>query len=362
MKAPLTATQAAVLLFIFLTGSSIINIPAPLIAFSGNTACLSLLTSAGIGLALLYPMLYMARRFRQSSYVQYAQRLIGKPLALLFALALLMFQFHVSAGIVLDIAMFLKSSMMRETRSWLFVVMTFLAIAMTVRVGIGKIASMFGLVMASVMLCVGIIFVMASPHFEPSYLLPLFENGPKPYWHGVIFTFGFPYQEILLYTMILQLVDVRQDDGLGKKMTLAVLLNALTLALVTLSTQLTLGAIAGERKYSMYEVSRTIEITETFQRIEALMGYSMIVASFMKATLVLFMVHLTCNHMLGLREERLLVLPLALLGAVIALTALTRGEARWNFIVSSVHPLWGFASVFVPFAILCVVALFRRTV
>jgi spore germination protein KB len=361
VKNTLTPNQLAVLLFVFLTGSSIINIPAPLIFFSHNAAWISIICAALLGLLILIPIIRMARRFPGLNYIQYSSKLVGKPVALLLGILMLTYLIHMAAAIVMDIAMFLNSSMMRDTDYTIFVILIFLAVSMTIRVGIGKFAGMFGLLILSVMIFVIFNISLAIPGYDWHLLFPVFDEGIKPLLHGIYFIYGFPYGEIVLFTMIIPYVRLKAGDRAGRKMAFAILLNAVFLILVTVATILTFGPIAGERKYSMFEVARTIEITEIFQRLEALMGYSMIVASFMKASIVLFLAKLTLNQILGLpKENRQLIFPLALFCTIISISVGIRGEANWNFIVTSIHPFWGLICATIPLLLVSFVSLFRK--
>lgn len=363
MKNAITPKQAAVLLFVFLTGSSIINIPAPLIAISDNEAWICLLAAAGLGLLLLIPLVGLARRFPDMDYIEYGAKLATRPVAVVLGVLLLTMQIEIVAGIIMDISLFLKSSMMRNTPYGYFTVLTSLAVALTARVGIGRFAGMFGVLMMSVMLFVVFNISLASPGFHPAYLLPLLDKGWKPVWHGIYFIYGFPYGELALFCMILPLVRAksRAKDRTGRKLALAVALNAASLLAVTTATILVFGPLAGERKYSMFEVARTVYITELFERLEALMGYSMIVASFMKATIVLFSANLTLNSLLKLpRDNRQLLFPLAFLTALISVAVGLRGEANWSFIVSGIHPLWVVSCGTLPLLVLYAVSLARR--
>jgi len=363
MKNTITPTQIAVLLFVFLTGSAIINIPAPLILISDNEAWICLLASAALGMLFLIPLVSLARRFPGMDFIEYGAKLTTRPVVVVFGILLLTMQLEIVAGVIMDISMFLKSSMMRNTSYTYFTILTSLAVALTARVGIGRFAGMFGVLMLSVMLFVVFNILLASPGFHLPYVLPILDQGFGPIWHGIYFIYGFPYGELVLFCMILPYVRARAKERMGSKMALAVMLNAASLIVVTMATVLTFGPIAGERKYSMFEVARTVYITEIFERLEALMGYSMIVASFMKATIALFSAHLTLNSLLRLpRDNRQLIFPLALLTTLISLAVGIRGEAYWGFMVSSVHPLWVFTCGTVPLLIVYAASLVRRRV
>ncbi|CAI6085819.1 GerAB/ArcD/ProY family transporter [Cohnella sp. JJ-181] len=363
MRNKITPSQVAVMLFVYLTGSAIINIPAPLISVSDNEAWICLLAAAGIGLLLLVPLVSLARRFPDLDFIEYGAKLTTRPVAVAFGILLLLLQVHIVAGIVMDIAMFLKSSMMRDTSFAYFITLTMLAVALTARVGIGRFAGMFGLLMLSVMLFVLFNISLASAGFHPQYLLPVLDHGVKPIFHGIYFISGFPYGEMALFCMILPLVRTRAKDRTGSKMALAVALNAGSLLLVTLATVLTFGPISGERKYSMFEMARTVYVTEIFERLEALMGYSMIVASFMKATIALFSAHLTLNSLLKLpRDNRQLIFPLAFIVTLISISVGLRGEAYWDFMISGIHPLWVFTCGIVPLLVVYAASLVRKRV
>lgn len=361
MKNVITPKQAAVLLFVFLTGSSIINIPAPLIAISDNEAWICLLAAAGLGMLLLIPLVSLARRFPDMDFIEYSAKLTTRPVAVVLGVLLLTMQLEIVAGIIMDISMFLKSSMMRNTSYGYFIILTSLAVALTARVGIGRFAGMFGVLMMSVMLFVVFNISLASPGFHLSYLLPILDQGVNPIWHGIYFIYGFPYGELVVFCMILPYVRTMAKERIGSRLALAVVLNAASLLVVTMATVLTFGPLAGERKYSMFEVARTVYITELFERMEALMGYSMIVASFMKASIALFSAHLTLNSLLRLpRDNRQLIFPLAFLTTLISLSVGIRGEAYWNFMVSSIHPLWVFTCSTVPLLVVYAASLVRR--
>ncbi|MDG0809239.1 GerAB/ArcD/ProY family transporter [Cohnella rhizosphaerae] len=365
MHDAITPKQAAMLLFVFLTGSSIINIPAPLIAISDNESWICLLAAAGLGLLLLIPLVSLARRFPEMDYIEYGAKLVTRPVAAVLGVMLLTLQVHMTAGIIMDISMFLNSSMMRNTSYGYFTVLISLAVALTARVGIGRFAGMFGLLMLSVMLFVVFNISLASPGFHPAYMIPLFDEGFKPIWHGIYFIYGFPYGELAMFCMLLPLVrsKARTQERTGRKLALAVALNAASLLAVTQATVLIFGPLSGERKYSMFEVARTVYVTEIFERLEALMGYSMIVASFMKATIVLYSAHLTLNSLLKLpRDNRQLLFPLAFLTTLISIAVGLRGQANWDFIVSGIHPLWVFTCGTVPVLVVYAVSLIRRRV
>ncbi|MBB3109820.1 spore germination protein KB [Paenibacillus phyllosphaerae] len=358
MRGYMTSNQAAWLLFVFLTSSSIINIPAPLISYAGNIAWLSLPIAATFGLALLLLLLKLARQYAGKNLIEYSQATIGFTATMVLGLAFLYYQVHMASTIVLDVAMFMRSSMMRNTPSYWFIFLLLTVAAITVRAGIDKFAGMFPVIMVSVVGFTSLIVLMSINNYDVGNLLPLMPDGVKPLLHGVYFTMGVPYIELTLFGMLLPFIG-NPDGKLGRKMTLSLICNMLVLMLVTIVSLLVFGPIAGDRKYSMFEVARTVEVADVFQRIEALMGYAVIAAAFMKTTIVLFSAHQTLIHLLVRKEDKMLIYPLAALMAIVSYSSLRDGEAHWIQLITSVHPLWGLTSAAAPLLLVGLIAWLR---
>ncbi|CAH1199950.1 hypothetical protein PAECIP111891_01434 [Paenibacillus allorhizoplanae] len=123
-------------------------------------------------------------------------------------------------------------------------------------------ARLFVLHTAMVMVYVILILGLASFNYHPTYLLPVMPFGVKPILLGGYFSYGFPYVELFLFSMILPFVSTNQNKPLRRGLFVALSINALSLITVTLCTIMTYGPIAGDRKYSMFQLARTIEFYE----------------------------------------------------------------------------------------------------
>lgn len=359
LQEQISAGQLSVIFFIFLTGSSIINIPQPLIMFARNGAWVSLLISCSISLICLSCILYMHSKYPDLTFIEYSRATVGKWITFLLAIPFISFQFHMTSGIVLDIGLFMTTTMMRETPIYAFNTLIFLVIYATVRMGIEVIARMFVFLTAMVMVYVFSILILASLNYVPSYLVPVMPYGIKPVLLGAYFSFGFPYVEIFLFTMLLPFVAKKQMKRLKSGLFIALIMNGLCLLTVTLCTLMTYGPISADRRFSMFQLARTIELYDIIQRIESLIGISLIVASYMKATIVLFVLNLTFTHLLKLQDDRLLILPICAICCFLSFNTFTRGGAYWANIITAMHPIWGFFGFMVPVLLVMIVYLFK---
>jgi spore germination protein KB len=205
-----------------------------------------------------------------------------------------------------------------------------------------------------------IILILASANYQPKYLVPVLPDGIKPVLLGAYFSYGFPFSEVIIFSMLLPYVRREEHHLLKKGMFLALLVNGFYLIAVTLSTIMTFGPLAGERAYSMFEVARTIDLYEGIQRIESLIGYSLIVASYMKAVITFYILNITITHLFRLKDNLTLIFPLALVCFLFSMLQISEGQARWVNAVTVIEPLWKTIAYLVPLLILTAAAFFKK--
>ncbi|MCA0758070.1 spore germination protein [Paenibacillus sp. N4] len=354
----ITAGQLARLFFTFMTGSSIINIPAPLISFAKNDAWMSLLVSAVPGLLLLSCLLYMNKQYPGLTFIEYSNKAVGKWVTFILAIPFCTALFHMTASIVLDVDLFMTSSMMDETPMYVFSIIVMSAAAITVRAGIEAMARMFTIMIVVTISLIFVIFILAIPDYRPEQLLPLMPQGIKPMLHGAYFTYGFPFGEVIVFTMLLKFVRKQDGKVLNKYMYTSLIMNAVVLIISVVCTIMMFGPMAGERKYSLYQFARIIQVVDIIERIESIIAMALIAGSYMKATITLFALNLTITQLLKLKDDRILVLPISVICVLLSLI-LSEGMARFEETVSSVHPLFITVSYVIPLLIVMIVSMFR---
>lgn len=354
------AKQMSFLFFIFMTGSSIINIPSPLIGYARNGAWLSLLISFIIGLILLGCILFLYRRFPHLTLIEYSQQLVGKWVTGILMLPFILCLFYMVTGIVLDISLFMTSSIMRRTPMYVFAVLIFLVVALSARIGVEKFSRMFILINLTVIFSIIIILILASQNYKLEHLIPIMPDGWKPILLGSYLSYGFPFSEMIVFTMILPHVRKDEYPSLKKGLILALIINAFFLILTVLSTIMVFGPLASDRVYSMFEVARTIELYKVFTRIEILIGYSLIIGSYMKAVITFYILNIAITQLFRVEERYIFLFPLALTCFLFSMVQISLGQARWINAVSVIEPLLKTVAFLIPLIILLIVALFKK--
>ncbi|MDQ8739474.1 endospore germination permease [Paenibacillus sp. LHD-38] len=350
----ITSGQMSLLFFTFMTGSAIVNIPAPIIAFAKNDAWLSLIISCTIGGLLLSCILYLNKHYPGLTFVEYSLKAVGTWITFLLLIPFVAYLFHMCAGIVLDVDLFMTSSLMDETPMYIFSIVVLLAAAITAHVGIEAMARMF-IIIITLMLCfVVVIFIVALPDYRPEQLLPILSQGIKPVLHGAYFTYGFPYAEVIVFAMLLAFVRKTNNNELNRSMYMALIINGVILITSVVCTIMMFGPMAGERKYSLYQFARIIQVVDIIERIESVIAMALIAGSYMKATITLYALTLAISQLLRLRDYRILIFPTALIIVLLTLL-LSEGMTKWEESVASIHPLYVSISYVLPLLVLTLV-------
>jgi spore germination protein KB len=251
------------------------------------------------------------------------------------------------------------SSMLRETPIYIFTSLILLISALTVRAGIEVMARMFMFIMLITASFLSITLLLAIPDYHPELLLPVLPKGMKPVIHGAYFTFGFPYSEIFLFGMLLPFVNKKHRDRVPSSMYLSLALNLFTLIAATVAAIMIFGAYAGEHIYVLYSMARLVEFQEIIQRIESIIGMSLILGSYMKATITLYVINLFFGRLFKLKDPSSIVMPIAVFAFLLGLVTFD-GPTSWGAMVTTVHPLWAGSLLILPLTLLTIVAAFRK--
>ena len=209
--------------------------------------------------------------------------------------------------------------MMKETPVYVFNSLSLLTAALTVRAGVKVMARMFVLLVFAMVLGSIVVILLAVPQYRVEFLLPFLPDGLKPILHGTFISAGFPFGEVVFFSMLLPFVRASWKD-LRRKMYLGFTATGTLLMLSTLCTLLTFGPAAGSLKYSLYRLAGEIEIAEIVQRIEAVIGIALILGSYMKASIFLLIFNRVLAELLRLKDDRILVYPTSLICLMLSLT------------------------------------------
>jgi spore germination protein KB len=350
--------QMMSLFFSFILGSAIINIPQPLVHAAMNGAWMSVIIANLVGILLLVCIFYLYRKNPNLNLIDYSYKVLGKWITLCISIPLIILLFIDLSFIVIDIGGFLTTSMMRETPSYVFHFLILLVAAFTAKAGIEVMARMFVLLLCYMIFFSIAVLVLAIPHYQVVNLFPVFPEGLKPVIHGTYMIIGFPYGEIVLFSFILPFVRKEKDNPLKKYMFSVLLIHGFLLILSILCTIMALGPLAGSFKFSLFQLARLINIREIITRIESFIGIALIVGSYMKTTIMLFILKETLSRVLKLKDNRIIIFPVTYISFLLTLT-MFKSEIKFVESVFVVLPLFTIMVAIFPLLFITFVVFFK---
>lgn len=343
-KETISSGQLGALILSAIVGSGIVYIPNPLTAIARQNTWMSMIAAYLFGWAVLGCLVFMHRRMQgEASFFRHARRMVGRPLAVAAALILIGLLLFAVPAIVAGIANFFTGVMMKETPDYVFSATSLIVSALTVRAGLEVMARMFVL-LAGVMLTVSLaVMLLAIPGYHPEFLMPLAPLSVKPLLHAFLVAAGFPFGEVLLFCVLLPYVNAAGPGNLVRKLFGAFAIAGAMLTLSVLCTVLAFGPAAGSFQYSLYRLASEIQIAEIIQRIESVIGIAMILGSYMKATVYLYILNVLVAECLGFSDKRTAVFPVMLVCLFLSLTMFdnpadfyTQVYVIWPFMVVAV--------------------------
>ena len=215
--------------------------------------------------------------------------------------------------------------------------------------------------MALVLSFIILVLILSVQRYEIDHLLPYScRTASSQSYFAHISNTGFPYVELVLMAMLLPYVRKEDRPKVKKGMYLALVCEWFFFN--RRNAQHNSGVRSNGRgtKILMFEVARIIDLLEVIQRIESMIGVSLILTSFIKATITLFILNLTFTKLFGLRDDRILVFPLALICYLFSLHQIENGSAPWIYSVSVIHALWATFSYLLPLLVVTAVAVIRK--
>lgn len=319
----ITPSQMAMLLLAFITGSSIVFIPGPVVAASGTSAWIAIIAASLIGLMLLLCVLYLHRCYPHLSLLEMYRELFGRAVTAVLAVVFGIVMILMVANITLGLGTFFTTTMMVETRPFVFQSLILATAAITTYTGIVNTARLFMVFLFIINVMIVLTLAIDLSVYEPESMLPQFTEGVKQIMHGTYIAYGFPYSEIFVMGALLFCVKRGTKESLGKYMMLVWLYYLVLLTTVVIMGTMVFGATTGDRRFLLYEMARVIEFPGALERIEAIAGIMLISSSYVKATIALFALVFGLSRYLGLQDEKAVIFPIALVCLFVSLTMFT---------------------------------------
>lgn len=304
--------QFTILVLYFVVGSSILFTPSVLAAESKQDAWLAGLVALGAGLLVVWVYNALAKRFQDRTFLEFCEHTLGKWPGRILCLLLVLHFFLLSSLVLRDMGDFISSEFLPNTPIEAVLLIYLPVVLYGVRLGIESIAQTAELLFPLFLVLFVILLVLISPHGEFDNMLPILENGMKPIARSAWVFWGFPFLELVCFLMYVP--TVQNKKKLPQAFTLGTLGGGLCLTLITFLCVLVLGPTLTVRSsFSSYTLAKKINIGDFLTRIEEIMTLIWLLSLYFKLVLNFYATASGLSQLLKIKDERVLLVPLALL-------------------------------------------------
>jgi len=333
-KEHISDIQVAMLLSLTILPSSFLLVPSIMTQIAGNSAWAAVLLIPPLfGYAVLRVVLRLGNLFPGLTLAQYSERLLGKglgkALTLFFFSALLM----MNITFLRECSGLLTLTYYPHTPAWFIHLVIMIVAIYAVDKGIEVIARMgqflFPIFVGGAILGPNLLI----PEIQPSFLLPLFEDGILPLLQASVVP-NYIFGEMILLAFLLPFIN--KPHELKRQGLYSIGGIALITALHTAFAIMVLGPeLTASVDIPSYELSRYIEYRYYLQRIDTILTAIWTLTAMLRACVLHYVICLTGQQLLGLKTNRALNIPLAVVQSFAAWYLFANEEYLLHFMKES---------------------------
>jgi spore germination protein KB len=162
----------------------------------------------------------------------------------------------------------------------------------------------------------------------------------------------------LYFSLLLVYRNQNEKKAIGKYLYIGLAINGILLAMTIAASLMALGPLVFSKKFPLYILAQLISIGQIVERVEAIFGIAIILGSYMKITLLLFIADAAITRLAGIKEKQLL----SLITIIVFFLSLTmyKNEVELGESGSVLEPLITFFFGFIPLIIVVFATMIKK--
>ena len=276
--------------------------------------------SVAIPVVLMYARIL--RLFPGCSLYEVSDNVLGKVGGKVFSLLFSGYALFLASLVLDDFTEFIKLEAMPETPRLVIAVLMLCIILYLSYSGMRVLGKWSVLILPVVLLMMLLTLLFGIPSYRLDHIFPIFNHSVDEITTDTINIFSFPFGEIVLLLGL--------GNGFGKNtkptsvLLTGLLIGGILLFLVFVRNLLILGVPSMENVYfPSFMAARLISVGESFTRIEGAISYNYLIAGLTKITVCLLVSAKGFAHIFGLKDYKILFIPISLVILIMALVQIT---------------------------------------
>ncbi|MDJ0304806.1 MULTISPECIES: endospore germination permease [Dehalobacter] len=269
-----------------------------------------LVVLSGLAASVPFAMAYvaLARKFPGKDLIQINHIIYGPYLGKLLSASYIWFFCSIAGFMLTYVGEIIKNYMMPETPKFIICILFAFICAWAVRNGI-EILARTGVIFVMVIIIVILItFVLLLKDMELTNFLPFFDLPLKDFIQGTHIMLTLPFCEIMVFLMLIPYVNKGVEAK--KSVILGLIIGGASILIDTVRNTAVLGITSTIMVSPSIESVRLIDLAEIITRLEMLVITLLLIAMFIKVTVMYYGTVLGIARLFNLRSYRPLVLPI----------------------------------------------------
>lgn len=306
----ISAAQVAILSFMATSATSLLTAPTVASSVAAQDMWLSPLLASSVGFLIVWLLVKLNQAFPDQTLIQYAKKLLGRPLGIAVGLLYLLFIIHTAANVLRQFTDFLKLTFLFTTPAFVIAASMLLVCALIVRGGVETVARFAMLMLPVVLTLILMIYMPSIMDIHFNKFEPVLSEGMAPPLKGAF--------RLMSWVPVFTFMNFYLPFVSNKRHMLwwafgSVAIFTLIMFVTFVIVYAIIGAATPIYVYPFMVLARFISLTEFFEHLESLVMMVWVVEIVVRISFGLFSASIGLAQCLGLPQYRSLVLPISML-------------------------------------------------
>lgn len=357
----ITGSQLTALVIATILSTAVLILPTLVVMQAEQSAWLTPWIALPISLAVTHMIVKLHARHPGQTLIEYAPKVLGKPLGILVGVLYVWWIFHATATIVQEHSLFLDSTILIQTPAAIFYGSLVILAVYILWQGMHVLVYLSQLLWPIILILVLIVLALVSPEVEPGNLKPLVSYGGIPTLLVGSLGPASVLGEVVLLNLFLPYV--KPGVNISREITKGLVITTLTLSLVLAAIVAVFNAEETVRlQFPFYSLARFVFIGAFLNRLDSLFVTVWVMAVAVQLTVWLLAGVLALSQLTGLKSSKGLLPPAALFVAALS-TLLYDNVAQMTTFLQEVWSIYALSiETGLPALVFLVAILRKRTV
>jgi spore germination protein KB len=308
--------QLLLLTAVFVSGASSLIIPNLVASVAGRDLWLSIISAAIVGLLVVWVNIHLAELHPGKSFVEFTMQLLGKWIGGVVAVSLIIIELLAGTDVIWYVGDFFTTVYMTGSSRYYIHILFIAVLVIAVLYGLEVVARAAEVLFVLIFPLYILALLLLIPEYKIDNLLPIAENGAAPIVAGMFPLMNNAVFPIICLSMIFT-TNIKNIKAAKKSIFKGYFWGMFELfAGMTVCVLVVGGTLTGKLRYSLFTVTKEINVGVIFSRLEALIVIVWLVASFFAVYIYIYAGILGLSQVLKLKDYKKIVIPLLLIVTV----------------------------------------------